>query len=53
MHGEVDQYIHEIENNGISAKRIVLGDWYEQDSILIYDKNGFRFERVETYIKNN
>ena len=54
IHGHTHrQGIHEIENNGISAKRIVLGDWYEQDSILIYDKNGFRFERVETYIKNN
>ena len=54
IHGHTHQEaIHKIKSNGTSARRIVLGDWYEQDSILIHDKNGFRFERVENYIKNN
>lgn len=54
IHGHTHrQAIHELETNGILAKRIVLGDWYEQDSVLIYNDNDFRFERVENYIKNN
>ena len=39
--------------DGVPSKRIVLGDWYELDSVLIYDENGFRFERVANYINNN
>tara|TARA_B100000586_G_scaffold89168_1_gene63363 strand:- start:5 stop:748 length:744 start_codon:yes stop_codon:yes gene_type:complete len=54
IHGHTHrQGIHKLETNEISAQRIVLGDWYEQDSILIFDKNDFRFERIESYIKNN
>ena len=54
IHGHTHrQAIHKIETKGIVAKRIVLGDWYERDSILIYNKNNFRFERVENYITNN
>ena len=54
IHGHTHrQAIHKVETNEVLARRIVLGDWYEQDSILIYDKNGFRFERVENYITNN
>ncbi len=54
IHGHTHrQAIHKVETNGVLARRIVLGDWYEQDSILIHDKNGFRFERVENYITNN
>ena len=51
IHGHTHrQGIHKLTTNGLSAKRIVLGDWYERDSILIYDKKDFRFERVEDYI---
>ena len=54
IHGHTHrQGIHKLTINGSSAKRIVLGDWYEQDSILIYDKKDFRFERVEDYITSN
>ena len=54
IHGHTHrQGIHKLTINGSSAKRIVLGDWYEQDSILIYDKKDFRFERVEDYIAGN
>ncbi len=53
IHGHTHrQAIHEIELNGTSAHRIVLGDWYEQDSLLVHDERGFRFERVEDYIEN-
>ena len=54
IHGHTHrQGIHKLTTNGLSAKRIVLGDWYERDSILIYDKKDFRFERVEDYIAGN
>jgi UDP-2,3-diacylglucosamine hydrolase len=45
--------MHKLEIDGVPAKRIVLGDWYELDSVLIYDETGFRFERVANYINNS
>ncbi|MCZ6803418.1 MAG: UDP-2,3-diacylglucosamine diphosphatase [Proteobacteria bacterium] len=54
IHGHTHrQAIHEFELNGNLVTRIVLGDWYEQDCILVHDERGFRFERVEDYIENN
>ncbi|MBL1143125.1 MAG: UDP-2,3-diacylglucosamine diphosphatase [Proteobacteria bacterium] len=54
IHGHTHrQAIHNIDLNGTPAQRIVLGDWYEKDCILIHDATGFRFERVENYISNN
>lgn len=54
IHGHTHrQAMHEIELNGKPVTRIVLGDWYEQDCILVHDKTGFRFERVDDYIENN
>lgn len=54
IHGHTHrQAIHDLEINGKPAIRIVLGDWYERVSVLIHDKNGFRFERVEDYINSN
>ncbi len=54
IHGHTHrQAIHEIDLNGLSAQRIVLGDWYEKDCVLIHDETGFRFERVEGYINSN
>ena len=51
IHGHTHrQAMHEIRLNGNPAQRIVLGDWYEQDCILVYDSTGFRFERVEDYL---
>ena len=32
--------IHQFDLDGSAARRIVLGDWYEQDSVLIWDENG-------------
>ena len=51
IHGHTHrQAMHEINTDEINAKRIVLGDWYEEDSVLVHDKTGYRFERIENYI---
>lgn len=51
IHGHTHrQAMHDIELNGKPLRRIVLGDWYEQDCLLVHDQTGFRFERVEDYI---
>lgn len=34
--------IHQLEINGAAATRIVLGDWYEQGSILSWSKDEYR-----------
>lgn len=53
IHGHTHrQAIHEFVLNDSPAKRIVLGEWYELDCVLIHDETGFRFERVTDYIKN-
>ena len=54
IHGHTHrQAIHDVNLDGHIGKRIVLGDWYEQDCVLVFDDNGFRFERVEDYIEKN
>lgn len=54
IHGHTHrQALHDVHLNGNTGKRIVLGDWYEQDCVLIVDEKGFRFERVEDYIEKN
>jgi UDP-2,3-diacylglucosamine hydrolase len=54
IHGHTHrQAIHDVDLNDTVAQRLVLGDWYEKDCVLIHDKTGFRFERVEDYINNN
>ncbi len=51
IHGHTHrQAIHDISTEDVNAKRIVLGDWYEDDCVLIHDDNGYRFERIENYI---
>lgn len=53
IHGHTHrQAMHEISTEEIKAKRIVLGDWYEEDCVLIHDENGFRFERIENFINS-
>ena len=54
IHGHTHRKaMHKLEIDGVPAKRIVLGDWYILDSVLIYNETGFRFERVANYINNN
>ena len=51
IHGHTHRKaIHNFDVNGNQYKRIVLGDWYENDCVLIHDDAGFRFERVQDYI---
>jgi len=42
IHGHTHRpAIHRIEIDGRTATRIVLGDWYEQGSVLRWDENGY------------
>ena len=41
LHGHTHRpAIHELEIDGTTARRIVLGDWYEQGSVVRWDENG-------------
>ena len=47
IHGHTHRpAIHRFDLDGAQATRIVLGDWYEQDSVLIWDEAGYRLGRV-------
>lgn len=43
--------IHDFHVDGAAYRRIVLGDWYEQDYVLVCDKNGARPTRVTEYLR--
>lgn len=54
IHGHTHrQAMHDIVLNGRAAKRIVLGDWYEKDCVLIHDNGEFKFETIEAFIDAN
>lgn len=38
--------VHALEVDGEPAVRIVLGDWYEHDSVLVWDQQGYRLGRI-------
>lgn len=42
--------IHYFNMDGRPSRRIVLGDWYEQDSLLISDAQGERLTRVREWL---
>lgn len=45
IHGHTHRpAIHDTELDGQPARRIVLGDWYEQGSVLVCDENGCELE---------
>ncbi len=45
LHGHTHRpAVHDIEFNGRTAQRIVLGDWYEQGSVVRWDSDGPRLE---------
>lgn len=47
LHGHTHRpAIHEFELGSARARRIVLGDWYTQGSVLYWDENGFRLETL-------
>ncbi|PWI33930.1 UDP-2,3-diacylglucosamine diphosphatase [Vibrio albus] len=46
IHGHTHRpYIHKINKIGTQKTRIVLGDWYEQGSVLVWKKDQFNLER--------
>ncbi len=48
IHGHTHRpAIHDVFYNGKNYKRIVLGDWYEQGSILRYNEKGFDLIQLE------
>lgn len=54
IHGHTHrQAMHDVPLDGKIGRRIVLGDWYEKDCVLIKDENGLRFERVADFIKQD
>lgn len=38
--------VHHFELDGLPATRIVLGDWYEQDSVLRWDAKGYQLGKL-------
>lgn len=48
LHGHTHRpAIHDLQIDGQAAKRIVLGDWYEQGSVVRWDANGPSLEALE------
>lgn len=51
IHGHTHRpRIHEFDIDGRAARRIVLGDWYAGDSVLVAEPAGERLERVGTLV---
>ncbi len=47
IHGHTHRpAIHDFSLDDAPATRIVLGDWYQQDSVLIWDETGYRLGRI-------
>ncbi len=45
IHGHTHRpAVHQLDINGNEARRIVLGDWYTQGSVLVCDETGCRLE---------
>lgn len=45
IHGHTHRpAVHDFAIDGKAARRIVLGDWYAQDSVLVCDESGCRFD---------
>ena len=45
--------VHHFEMDDAPAKRIVLGDWYESDSVLVWDESGHRMGRIADVVNGN
>ncbi|MGR8919149.1 MAG: UDP-2,3-diacylglucosamine diphosphatase [Gammaproteobacteria bacterium] len=51
IHGHTHRpAMHEFEHDGRRRRRIVLGDWYEDDSVLVCDAAGERASSVREYL---
>ncbi|WP_047043796.1 UDP-2,3-diacylglucosamine diphosphatase [Vibrio mexicanus] len=45
IHGHTHRpAVHEIQSESVPKQRIVLGDWYTQGSVLVYDQKGFELQ---------
>lgn len=53
IHGHTHkQAIHEFMLNNKPARRLVLGDWYEKDCVLLADSNGLQMMGVQECVNN-
>jgi UDP-2,3-diacylglucosamine hydrolase len=43
--------IHDFDLDGRTARRIVLGDWYEQDSVLLVVDSSTRLLRIDEFLR--
>jgi UDP-2,3-diacylglucosamine hydrolase len=49
VHGHTHRpAIHDVAVNGGKANRIVLGDWYEQGSVLRWDRSGYQLASLSS-----
>ncbi|NDK39305.1 UDP-2,3-diacylglucosamine diphosphatase [Pseudoxanthomonas gei] len=49
IHGHTHRpALHEVTVDGRNCRRIVLGDWYEQGSVLRADADGFHLDSLQT-----
>ena len=47
LHGHTHRpNIHHFKLNGTDATRIVLGDWYEEGSVVRWSKTGYKLETL-------
>ena len=48
LHGHTHRpAIHDVDVDGRTARRIVLGDWYEQGSVVRWDSDGYSLDVLE------
>ena len=51
VHGHTHRpAVHDFDLDGEAARRIVLGDWYEHENVLVCDGNGERMLRLDEYL---
>ena len=54
IHGHTHrQAVHKFKIDGQDARRIVIGDWVQEDSVLVSDKDGLRLLHVDEYLACN
>ena len=47
IHGHTHRpNVHKLQVDGRDCERIVLGDWYEQGSVLRVDADGYRLDAL-------
>ncbi len=53
IHGHTHRpHVHELDIDGQPATRIVLGDWYEQGSVLVWNADGPTLKAIEFQQEN-